>query len=352
MTKYLSRYGIGFLLLYTAFIFLPGGCEKQESGLPQARFSNKLIELPISGKLSRPEAEISGLCWIDDQLILLPQYPHRFAREGAGAVFYLSGQAIKDYLAGRRTVVLEPRRISFDDREIASQIPGFQGYEAIAHIKNRVFLTIESLSENGMQAHLVQGTLSEDWQKIILDPASRQSLDLPAQVRNMSYETLVVAGEKLLVIYELNGLNINRQAVALMIDPLTGETQKLNFPQVEYRITDATAMDENGNFWALNYYWPGEYQKIKPAEDLLPGADEGFLFDKDKSVERLVEFHFSGSTIILSKRKPVYLEPDQSGEGRNWEGVVRYHDRGFIIVTDKHPRTILAFAGIGSALNK
>jgi len=332
-------------------IFLLGGCGRPENISDQARFSEKLIELPISGELSRPEAEISGLCWIDDQLFLLPQYPHRFAREGTGAVFRLSRQAVEDRLTGRRTDALQPQRISFDDREIASQIPGFQGYEAIVHISSRIFLIIESRTENGMQAHLIDGVLSDDWQKITLDPASCRSLQLPAQVHNMSYETMVAAGEKLLLIYELNGLNINRRPFALMIDPLRGGTVKISFPGIEYRITDATAMDENGNFWALNYFWPGDYAKIKPTEDLLLDVNDGFFFDKEKSVERLVEFHFTGNKITLTDKKPVYLVPDQAGEARNWEGVVRYNDRGFIIATDKHPRTILAFAGVDATIN-
>jgi hypothetical protein len=40
---------------------------------------------------------------------------------------------------------------------------------------------------------------------------------------------------------------------------------------------------------------------------------------------------------------PIYLEKTQQNRPRNWEGLVRFEDRGFLVVTDKFSITLLAF---------
>ena len=39
----------------------------------------------------------------------------------------------------------------------------------------------------------------------------------------------------------------------------------------------------------------------------------------------------------------IYLELLNDGSGRNWEGLSKLNDLGFLIVTDTFPKTILAF---------
>jgi hypothetical protein len=34
------------------------------------------------------------------------------------------------------------------------------------------------------------------------------------------------------------------------------------------------------------------------------------------------------------------------GDGRNWEGIVRFGDRGFLLATDKFPITMLGYITI------
>jgi hypothetical protein len=63
-------------------------------------------------------------------------------------------------------------------------------------------------------------------------------------------------------------------------------------------------------------------------------------------VERLVEFQLSHAGIVLVDRPPIQLElPDNllGMIGRNWEGLVRLDERGFLLATDTFPGTILAF---------
>jgi len=43
--------------------------------------------ITLEGEISEPKAEISGLAWYGDYLILLPQYPHFFPSEYDGSIF-------------------------------------------------------------------------------------------------------------------------------------------------------------------------------------------------------------------------------------------------------------------------
>ena len=66
-----------------------------------------------------------------------------------------------------------------------------------------------------------------------------------------------------------------------------------------------------------------------------------------EQVERLVEMQIvDATTIELVDRPPLQLqltaEWDNDG-ARNWEGLVRLDDLGFVVVTDRFPNTILGF---------
>ena len=42
-------------------------------------------------------------------------------------------------------------------------------------------------------------------------------------------------------------------------------TTLLTAKDIEYRITDVTEVDNQGKFWALNFFWPGEKKLLNPA---------------------------------------------------------------------------------------
>ena len=65
------------------------------------------------------------------------------------------------------------------------------------------------------------------------------------------------------------------------------------------------------------------------------------------TVERLLLLELDGEAVRLVDRPPVQLELDV--EGRNWEGLVRWEDRGLLVVTDEFPETILAFVPLPGA---
>ena len=54
--------------------------------------------LTIEGPLASPRAEVSGMTWQGDTLVILPQYPDRFADEGMLGIFALRKQAILEAL--------------------------------------------------------------------------------------------------------------------------------------------------------------------------------------------------------------------------------------------------------------
>ncbi len=89
--------------------------------------------IPLTGPIASPDAQISGMAWYGDTLVILPQYPERiFPQTGAASVFALSKQDILDYLSGSLIGPLTPFKLSFQAPNFAAQIPGYEGYEGIA----------------------------------------------------------------------------------------------------------------------------------------------------------------------------------------------------------------------------
>jgi len=124
---------------------------------------------------------------------------------------------------------------------------------------------------------------------------------------------------------------------------------ELKMPEVPFRITYATDVDEEGRFWVVNYQFhcredgkPGDVHLDGPDHladhyDIASGSRRDTTYC---SVERLVELKLNEGAIEWGDSRPVVLPPHESP--RNWEGVVR-HGAGFLLVTDQFPRTILAY---------
>ena len=165
-----------------------------------------------------------------------------------------------------------------------------------------------------------------------------------ANLSNTSDESVMVFGQRIVTLYEANGANVNPNPVAHMFNLDMQLVGSLSMPTIEYRITDATQPDQNGLFWAINYFFPGDREKLKPAEDrLVTQYGQGETHAKSQAVERLVAFQFTEDGIVLAPLAPIQLQLLPDDEARNWEGIARLDDRGFLLVTDKFPETILAF---------
>ncbi|MBV7336480.1 hypothetical protein KFU94_51275 [Chloroflexi bacterium TSY] len=123
--------------------------------------------------------------------------------------------------------------------------------------------------------------------------------------------------------------------------PHLTQSKTTSFPNIEYRTTDATALDADNRFWVINYYFPNEGVLLPDVDPIAELYGQGITHKQYDHVERLIELEYSESGIQLVERPPIQLELIDAP--RNWEGIVRLENRGFLIVTDKWPETILGF---------
>lgn len=291
--------------------------------------------LPLSGPITDPLAEISGMAWYGEWLVLMPQFPSRFGA-GDGIAFLLHRAEIEALLDGTSVEPLEPRALSIEAPGV-SQIPGFEGYEAVAFDGGRAYVTVEAEPQFGgpMQGWLLSGAIDEGATLLRIDAESAIALDPQARLSNMTDETLVVLGsgsESIVhTIYEANGLLVNRKPLARRFSEDLSALETVPMASTEFRITDATAVDTSDRFWAINYFFPGDL-KLRPgtlAEIQLP------------QIEQLLEYEIGENGISRTQNPPYPILLDVVP--RNWEGLVRLEGRGFLLVTDRFPTTLLAF---------
>jgi len=305
-----------------------------------------VTEIPLAEPLVQPSAQISGLAWYGEHLILLPQYPDFSLKEGDGAVYALPRADLLAYLDGSVAGPLRPIPVPFVAPGLEDQVDGYEGYEAIAFFGEQAFLTIEANTAGGMRAYLVSGQMEPDLGTLTLDTATLTEIPPQSASANKSDEALLVVGDRVVTLYEANGAAINPAPVAHLFDFGLAPAGTIPFPPIEYRITDATALDGEGRFWATNYFFPGDLDLRPESDPLAERYGWGSSHIPDGAVERLVEFQLTHAGIALVDRPPIQLElpADLLGAiGRNWEGLVRLDQRGFLLVTDTFPGTILAF---------
>ncbi len=307
-------------------------------------------EIPLAGPISSRKAELSGMSWYGDWLILLPQYPGKFGSQDEGAVFALPKAEILAVLDGKSTQALKPVEIPFDDQGISGKIKGFEGFECITFNQDTVYLSIESKPDQ-MLGYLVSGSMqrgNQDIPSIRLDPDSLVEIPTQTSLANFSYESCLVYQDQVIGLYEANGQNINPAPQAKIFDLRLQAQGDWPFPNIEYRITDATPPDPQGRFWAINYLFPGDVLKLKPLESrwkdpLAQKYGEGKTHVRYTEVERLLQFQIGPDSISLVDTPPIQLVLPGDDAARNWEGIAILAGRGFLIATDTFPETILGF---------
>ncbi len=318
--------------------------------------------LPLTGPCAERDAELSGLGWIGDELVLLPQYPGRLSvtsdtldAEGvgrpSGALCVLAKGDLLAFVEGRYRGALQPRLVPLEAGGVAGIAEGYEGYEAIAFRGNRVYLAIESAKSEAMQGYLVEGTVTHSQEgrlaEIRLDTQSLVPLPVQARIQNLSYETLLATPRGIVALQEANGIAVNPMPEAYLFDPSLVLRDSLDVPTLEYRLTDATTLDAEGRFWGLNYFYPGDQGTLRPGPDsleLIYGT--GWTHQREAVVERLVEFRLNGDRIVRTDLPPILLRLLGENRARNWEGLARLDTLGFILATDKYPTTILAFVAL------
>ncbi len=301
--------------------------------------------MPLTGPLATSEAEVSGMTWQGDTLVILPQFPDRFANDGMLGFFAIAKSKILAVLDGASTDPLNPHQVLCKAAGLAGVVRGFDGLEAMGCIGDRYYMTVEAKDDTAMAGFLVSGHFSMIDNMVIMDMTSLIAIPMGLNIHNIAEETIVIDGNRVITISEANGLNINPAPRAKVFNTNAEFTGYIPMPQIEYRVTDATALDAEGCFWVINYYYPPERAKLDPAPDPeLARFGDPSAFDPDDCIERLIELRLTpDDRIVRTLRPPINLELLPDGECRNWEAVVRLDDRGFLLMTDKYPGTLLAF---------
>jgi hypothetical protein len=327
-----------FLLLLTACDpALLTSTAPYEAGRP---LETPVTPLRMGGPAALPGAEFSGMAWYGDTLILLPQYPD-FTNDGLFALYALPKQAILDHLSGQDDSPLEPVPVTLVENGLRDVLPAFAGFESIAFDGDRAYLTIEAWSPDGAIGYLVGAWVDPDSASISIDPSTITLIPPQTGQLNVSDETLLATPSGPLTIYELNGAQMNPYPVAHRFDTALQPVDTIPFPSVEYRITDGTPLDADGRFWAINFHFPSNEDPDPPSDPIAEQFGRGATHNESTRVERLLEFQYDDAQVTRTDTPPLQLE--LSLLARNWEGIVRLDDLGFLLVTDKFPGTLLGF---------
>lgn len=303
---------------------------------------NPVVEIPLAGPVADSRAQISGLAWYGEYLIMLPQFPDFNTDIGDGFVYALPKAEIADFLGGRSIDALEPQQIPFVAPGLRSNIAGYEGYEAIAFAGDVFYVTIESEAADGMLGYLAKGTIAPDLEALTLDPASPVAIAPQTDIENMSEESLFVAGQAVGTIYELNGTGVNDSPVVHLFDPGLTPIGTSGFPNVDFRITDTTELDQQDRFWAINYFFPVGENWLQALELENDNIDDDGPRRQWVGMGRLIELQYSQAGISLTDSSPIQLELLLS-DVHNWEGLARFDEKGFLIVSDENPDTVLGF---------
>jgi len=319
-----------FIIFLVSLSFGLGGPRPQNN-------NNALFEFHLASPFDDPDMEYSSLAWHGEFLVLLPQYPD-------GEVLYIKRSELAARLDKKDSSSIVPIKVPINDRGLRKLIQGYEGFEAIIYAGNKVFISIEAETREGLKGFLIQGEFLSFEEGIVLDHSSLISFNTPVHLDNMAYESIIIWDNKIIPIYEANGTRVNPDPFQPVFNMDLIKVDSIAIDALEYRITDATEVDDQGRFWVINYLWTGDTKLLKPGPDQLvrPEAQKGI----NKNIERLVEYQIHENKISLTGKHPLWITNPDIVSGDNWEGIVRFGANGFIIATDKHQRTILAYVSI------
>ncbi len=302
------------------------------------------VLLPLDGPLAHPRAEVSGLTWKDESLIILPQFPDIFGHDDFLGFFMLDKAEILSRIDDLNPAALVPVKVYCEAAGLMRIISGFDGLEAMGIMEDRVYMTVEAKDDTVMAGYLVCGHYGMTDNQVVIDMTRLTSIPMGVNIPNIAEESMIISGDKVITFSEANGKNICEKPMAKIFDKTINFLGSIPFPAIEYRVTDATALDSEGRFWIMNYFYPGDREKLEPATDqevMKFGAPEDW--SEGQCVERLLELRLLDDRIVRTETPPINLRLSEDGRCRNWEAIVRFDNDGFLLMTDKYPGTLLAY---------
>ena len=311
------------------------GCHTSDDNPANPTNGINYIQIPLSGIAAQSNAEFSGLAWYGDKLVLMPENPESFSDFH---FFSITKSAIDSFLVNPKSGSPHISTIQLKG-DFSSIIPGFEGFESIIFQGDRAYLTIEAHNDTRMTGWLVSGQMSADGNSLVLDTHLYSPIPVPGNIPNYASEAITIYKGELVTFYEANGKNVNNAPMAYRFDTGLNYMGNFPFPHIEYRITDASAVDSSGRFWLMNYYYPGEKRKLNPADDIFAANK---ATSTDHTVERLIHMKFKDNQIMVADSSTLEMASSIKN-GNNWEGVARLGNKGFLVITDEYPETILAF---------
>ena len=297
------------------------------------------IMLKISGPMKNSDEEISGMDWYNDNLIMLPENLNGYA-------FAIKKSDLDSRINSSDTSAIKPKKINFNTPNYKKLIPGFDSFEAIAFRGYEVYLTIEIKFPDSMSCFIARGHIDAQTLDITIPKQNLTQISVPTYVDNMSYESLVVDKDRIIALFEANGDSLIKSPYAISINSSGNDIFKYQTSSINYRIADATRVDKNNRFWAINYFFPRDRGVLKPGDDILASKyGQGLTHSKSERVERLVEYKIHNKKVLITNNPPIEIKLEGEKTSRKWEAIARYEDRGFLLATDKYPKpyTLLAY---------
>ena len=275
----------------------------------------------------------------------MPENPEYYGAEGRLGFFIVQKSVIEAAIAAKDPLPIEPERLECVAPGMARVIRGFDGLEALGILGDRIYMTVEARDGGKMTSFLLCGRYDSTADRVTIDTTKLSPIPLGVDIPNVAEESLLVDGRRILTFSEANGRRCNPAPRAKIFDDEINYVGSIPFPNIEYRVTDATALDDAGRFWVVNYFFPPEAGKLQVDRD---GEIDRFGLPDDQDprhgVERLLELRLTDDDRIeRTETPPIWLQRRADGTCRNWEAVVRLDDRGFLLMTDKYPGTLLGY---------
>jgi hypothetical protein len=308
-----------------------------------ARGQNKYKIIPLPQRISGLNEEFSGITKWHNRLYLLPQYgSHKETKlNGDFNVYSLRFDSLSRAINGVDTGLSAYRTLKVLNLE---KLPDsvkthYEGFESIAIIDGRVFLTIET-DHLYDYCFLLKGVIDTVKNFISIDPQKIITLKRPLFIKQAGFESLAYLPKqnKLLTIYEFNA-TAWRKTGYLIDTSFSKRPQAVSMPFQYFRITDMATAPGN-KLYAINYYYTGDYLSYLNNGALYPAEADirckvPALRDSIEHNPAYLKTHNYAAIIMLNGYKGRKWKTVTTFEGfkNNWEGITLF-DKGAIIITD------------------